>query len=173
LKIKLKGRHFETIEVMEAESQAVLNSLTKHGFQDAFKNGRSAGSGAYARKGTTSRVMVANRPTDNSTPDGSTSLGEKRTNVTAAIFKVDDVWSGAKQRNRAVSKIERKWLLTPPPHPASRQPENKTSHLKISAGCNICRNILRGSSLSTTVAFTPSCIGVQIGEARLGLVEMI
>jgi hypothetical protein len=37
LKIKLKGRHFDTIEVMEAESQAVLNSLTEHDFQDAFK----------------------------------------------------------------------------------------------------------------------------------------
>jgi hypothetical protein len=41
LKIKLKGRHFDTVEVMEAESQAVLNSLTELGFQDAFQNGRS------------------------------------------------------------------------------------------------------------------------------------
>jgi hypothetical protein len=36
LKIKLKGRHFDTTEVIEAESQAVLNSLTEHDFQDAF-----------------------------------------------------------------------------------------------------------------------------------------
>jgi hypothetical protein len=36
LKRKLKGRHFDTTEVMEAESQAVLNTLTEHGFQDAF-----------------------------------------------------------------------------------------------------------------------------------------
>jgi hypothetical protein len=57
LKIKLKGRHFDVIEVMEAESQAVLNILKEHGFQDAFKNGRIAGSGAYPRKGTTSRVI--------------------------------------------------------------------------------------------------------------------
>jgi hypothetical protein len=35
LKIKLKNRHFDTIEVIEAESQAVLNTLTKHHFQDA------------------------------------------------------------------------------------------------------------------------------------------
>jgi hypothetical protein len=28
LKIKLKGRHFDTLEVMEAKSQAVLNTLT-------------------------------------------------------------------------------------------------------------------------------------------------
>jgi hypothetical protein len=49
LKIKLKGSHFDTVEVIEAESQAVLNTLTEHDFQDAFKNGRSAGNGAYGR----------------------------------------------------------------------------------------------------------------------------
>jgi hypothetical protein len=38
LKIKLKGRHFDTIEVIEAESQAVLNTRTEHDFQDGFKN---------------------------------------------------------------------------------------------------------------------------------------
>jgi hypothetical protein len=37
LKIKLKGRHFDTIETVEAEPQAVLNGLTDHDFQDAFK----------------------------------------------------------------------------------------------------------------------------------------
>jgi hypothetical protein len=37
LKIKLKDRHFETSEVIEAESQAVLNTLTQHYFQDAVK----------------------------------------------------------------------------------------------------------------------------------------
>jgi hypothetical protein len=36
LKIKLKGRHFDTVEVIEAESQAVLNTFTEHDFQDAF-----------------------------------------------------------------------------------------------------------------------------------------
>jgi hypothetical protein len=60
LKIKLKGRHFDTTEVIEAESYAVLNILTEHDFQDAY--GRSSGNGAYARKGTISRVMVASRP---------------------------------------------------------------------------------------------------------------
>jgi hypothetical protein len=34
----------------------------EHDFQDAFKNGRSAGNGAYARKDTTSRVMLASKP---------------------------------------------------------------------------------------------------------------
>jgi hypothetical protein len=62
VKIKLKGRRFDTIEVMEAGSQTVLNTLTEHDFQDAFKNGRSAGNGAYARKETTSRAMVTSRP---------------------------------------------------------------------------------------------------------------
>jgi hypothetical protein len=37
LTIKLKGLHFDTIEVMEAEFQTVLNTLTEHDFQDAFK----------------------------------------------------------------------------------------------------------------------------------------
>jgi hypothetical protein len=37
LKIKLKVRHFNTVEVIEAELQAVLNTFTEHDFQDAFK----------------------------------------------------------------------------------------------------------------------------------------
>jgi hypothetical protein len=32
LKVKLKGRHFDTIEVIEAESQAALNILGEHDF---------------------------------------------------------------------------------------------------------------------------------------------
>jgi hypothetical protein len=36
LKIKLKDRHFDTTEVIKAKSQAVLNTLTEHNFQDAF-----------------------------------------------------------------------------------------------------------------------------------------
>jgi hypothetical protein len=35
--IKDKNRHFDTIEVIEAELQAVLNILTEHNFQDPFK----------------------------------------------------------------------------------------------------------------------------------------
>jgi hypothetical protein len=42
LKIKLKGRNFDETEVIEAETHAVLNILTEHDFQDAFKNGRRA-----------------------------------------------------------------------------------------------------------------------------------
>jgi hypothetical protein len=37
LKIKLKGRYFDTTEVIGAESQAVLNILTECDFQDTFK----------------------------------------------------------------------------------------------------------------------------------------
>jgi hypothetical protein len=40
-KIKLKGHYFDTIEVMEAESQAVLNTLTEHDFQDKNLRGLS------------------------------------------------------------------------------------------------------------------------------------
>jgi hypothetical protein len=43
LKIKLKGRHFDTTEMMEAESQAVLNTLTEHDFQDAVKMAEALG----------------------------------------------------------------------------------------------------------------------------------
>jgi hypothetical protein len=37
LKLKLKGRQFHTAEVIEAVSQAVLNTFSEHDFQDAFK----------------------------------------------------------------------------------------------------------------------------------------
>jgi hypothetical protein len=33
LNIKVKGRHYDTTEDMEAELQAVLNTLTEHDFQ--------------------------------------------------------------------------------------------------------------------------------------------
>jgi hypothetical protein len=62
LKIKMKGHHLNTIEVMEAESHPVLNTLKEDNFQNAFKNGRHAGNGAFAQKGTTSKMMVASRP---------------------------------------------------------------------------------------------------------------
>jgi hypothetical protein len=37
LKINPKGLHFNITEAVEAESQAVLNILTEHDFQDALK----------------------------------------------------------------------------------------------------------------------------------------
>jgi hypothetical protein len=39
-----------------AKSQAVLNTFIEHDFHDAFKNGRSAGNGAYVRKWTIRRL---------------------------------------------------------------------------------------------------------------------
>jgi hypothetical protein len=52
LKIELKGHRFDTIKVIEAESQAMLNTLTKYDFLDAYKNGRSTENGTYVGKGT-------------------------------------------------------------------------------------------------------------------------
>jgi hypothetical protein len=37
LKVKVKGRHFATTGEIEAESQAVLNTLTEHDFQEEEK----------------------------------------------------------------------------------------------------------------------------------------
>jgi hypothetical protein len=61
LKIKLKDRHFDAIEVIATESQAVLSTLKEHDFQDAFENGRNVGNYEYARKGTASRAIMGNR----------------------------------------------------------------------------------------------------------------
>jgi hypothetical protein len=60
LKIKFKVCHFQTIEVIETESQAVPNIFTERDFQDAFKTVRRAGSDAYERK-CASRVMMARK----------------------------------------------------------------------------------------------------------------
>jgi hypothetical protein len=77
LKIKLKGLHFDTTEVIEAESQAVMNTLTEHNFQDAFKNGRSDGNGECEQRGTTMRMRVVCRPNASTRiwSDGNTSPG--------------------------------------------------------------------------------------------------
>jgi hypothetical protein len=61
LEIELKGCHFDTLEVIEAELQAVLSTLTEHDSQDAFKNGRSGGNSSYMRKETTLRVTMVSR----------------------------------------------------------------------------------------------------------------
>jgi hypothetical protein len=37
MKIKLKRRRFDTVEEIQAETQTVLNTLTKKDFQDAFQ----------------------------------------------------------------------------------------------------------------------------------------
>jgi hypothetical protein len=62
LKVKLKGHHFDTVEVIEVDSQVVLDTLNEHHFQDAFKkNDTSTGNGAHESKGTTFRVIVTSR----------------------------------------------------------------------------------------------------------------
>ena len=38
LKMKLKGRRFQTLEEIQAQSQAVLNTLRENDFQECFKN---------------------------------------------------------------------------------------------------------------------------------------
>jgi hypothetical protein len=55
----VNDRHFEyKVEVIEAESQAVLNTPTENDFWDAFKkNGRSYGNGVYMQKGITLRPI--------------------------------------------------------------------------------------------------------------------
>jgi hypothetical protein len=37
MKMRLKSCHFDTIEVIEEESQVLLNTLTEHDFQDTLK----------------------------------------------------------------------------------------------------------------------------------------
>jgi hypothetical protein len=49
LKMKLEARHFDTVAVIEAESQAVLNTTSRV----QLNNGSGAGNGAY-----TSTVVV-------------------------------------------------------------------------------------------------------------------
>jgi hypothetical protein len=44
------SRHFDAIEVIEAESQTVLNILIEHDFQDTVNNNRSAGNGHTREK---------------------------------------------------------------------------------------------------------------------------
>jgi hypothetical protein len=60
-KAKLKVHHVDTIEVTEAESQVVLNTLAEHDFQDAFRKWQKRWEQCIHEKGTTSRVMVSNR----------------------------------------------------------------------------------------------------------------
>jgi hypothetical protein len=54
MKLKPKGRRFDTIEKIQAESQRE--------FRKRSKNGGDGGTGVFMRKGTTSRVMSAERP---------------------------------------------------------------------------------------------------------------
>jgi hypothetical protein len=72
---KLEDHHFDRIKVTEAESQIVLNTLTEHDFQDAFKKSQEHWDGTYMWKGAASRVMVGSGPKVSFWQDGSTSPG--------------------------------------------------------------------------------------------------
>jgi hypothetical protein len=61
MKLKLKGRPFDTIEEIQAESQRVLDILAEKTSRKRSRNGGDSGTGVYMRKGTNSRVMVADR----------------------------------------------------------------------------------------------------------------
>jgi hypothetical protein len=59
MKLKLKGRWFDTIEI---QAKSPRQTLTEKDFQEAFKNGGDGGTGVCMREGTTSRVMAGDRP---------------------------------------------------------------------------------------------------------------
>jgi len=59
LKMKLKGQRFQTLEEIQAESQAVLNMLRENDLQECFKTGRAAGIVVKPQKGTTLKVIQA------------------------------------------------------------------------------------------------------------------
>jgi hypothetical protein len=40
MELKMKGRRFDTIEEIQAESQRVLDTLTENNFQEAFQKWR-------------------------------------------------------------------------------------------------------------------------------------
>jgi hypothetical protein len=63
LKIKLNGCHFDTIEVMEAESQAVAEHPHRTStFRMCIKMTEELRMVHMRRKGTTWKEMVASRP---------------------------------------------------------------------------------------------------------------
>jgi hypothetical protein len=62
IKLKVKGRRFEIIGGIQAESQRVLDTLTENDFLEAFQNGGDGGTGICMRDRTISKVMAADRP---------------------------------------------------------------------------------------------------------------
>jgi histone-lysine N-methyltransferase SETMAR len=59
LKMKLKGQRFQTVEEIQAELQAVLNTLRENDFQECFKNWQRHWVIVKPQKGTTLKVMLA------------------------------------------------------------------------------------------------------------------
>ena len=61
MKLKLKGRQFDTTEDIQAEMQKCLTLSHKRTSRMRSKNGGDGGTGVYMREGTTSRVTAADR----------------------------------------------------------------------------------------------------------------
>jgi hypothetical protein len=62
MKLKLKGRRFDTIEEIQAELQRESKTLQKRRTsRNRSKNGEDGGTGVCMREGTTSRVITAHR----------------------------------------------------------------------------------------------------------------
>ena len=58
--MKLKGRRFQTVEKIQAESQAVLNTLRENNFQECLKKtGSTAVIVVKSQKEATLKVMPA------------------------------------------------------------------------------------------------------------------
>jgi hypothetical protein len=62
MKIKLKGRHFGTIQGIKAESQVMVNTLTEHVFQVAFKKWQKHWEQCIRAEEDYFSFMVASRP---------------------------------------------------------------------------------------------------------------
>jgi hypothetical protein len=60
MKLRLKGRRFDTIEEIHAESQEVLNTHLRTS-RDAWNHGKNAGIAVYMPKGTTLKETVETR----------------------------------------------------------------------------------------------------------------
>ncbi len=58
MKLQLKSRHFDTIEAIPTESQAVLDTFTETNIQEIFEWKR-AGIGVYGWMGSTSKETAA------------------------------------------------------------------------------------------------------------------
>ena len=61
MKLKLKGRQFDTIEEIQAESQRLLDTLIEKDFRKHSKSRGDGATGVYMWEGTTLRVTVADR----------------------------------------------------------------------------------------------------------------
>jgi hypothetical protein len=61
MKIKFKGRRFDTVEEIQVETQTVLNILTEKHFRGAFQRWQKCGDQLCALKLTTLKVMVQNK----------------------------------------------------------------------------------------------------------------